>query len=300
MSKARVSYQIPTKEPPKPRRTPERQRELIFRHYLKKGRILPPDTESDLAPYKEPLRPVDDGYGYMGTLAHNKTGTHVQCHICGYFYPKVGSHASLVHKVTADEYRQRFDLSASTALISKQGREAAISKSLNVSSAEKLRRITMFKHDDRSNRVYRPRRKSLERRNKEGSCPDQLLDKIEKLALKLNRTPTRREFTSEYGHGFLNSILITYGTWNQALSFAGMTPNAYRQGRPRYTRESVIAMIRVFYEQEGRVPRSSDMGSSLIPSTMVIQRLFGGIVAAREAAGFGQHDYVSETSETES
>lgn len=37
------------------------------KHYLKTGRILPPDTQSTLQPYKEPLTPVEGGFGYQGT-----------------------------------------------------------------------------------------------------------------------------------------------------------------------------------------------------------------------------------------
>ena len=52
-------------------------------------------------------------------------------------------------------------------------------------------------------------------------------------------------------------------------------------------------MIRNFYEIEDRVPRVSDLGD-MLPSKNVIHRLFGGIIEARRAAGFGQNDYINE------
>ncbi|WP_100504010.1 homing endonuclease associated repeat-containing protein [Mycobacteroides abscessus] len=272
----------------------ERQ-QVLMRHYLKKGIVLDRDTKPELEPYKEPLRKVEYGYGYMGVVAHNEAGTHVQCHLCGYFFADVAKHLKQ-HGISSTEYRQKFDLNRQSKLASKQSRQRYIDASLNVSSDEKLRRVTMFKSSVMSKRMAYGHKRSLEWYNERGICPDQILDKIEKLAVELKRTPTRRDWEQMYGSA--SYIYKTFGSWNQALSFAGLTPNAYRPSRPRYTRESVIAMIRNFYELEGRVPRSSDLGV-MLPSSKAIGRLFGGLVEARAAAGFGQHDYLNETAETD-
>lgn len=271
------------------------------RHFAKRlrdGVILPRDTPLVLSHYKEPLRQVEDGYGYMGTLAKNEDDSHIQCHICGYLFRNLGTHVAQAHKISAKDYRVRFSLSSSTGLVSGKERTRLIDQQMKVSSVEKLRRLTALQNAHRVTSSSLPvsrRSMSLETRNLEGSCPDQLLDKIEKLAGELHRTPSKTDFIERYGHGFFSSILNIYGSWNFALSLTGMMPTNHTVKTRRYTRESVIIIMREFYRMEGRVPRHSDFGEhNLLPSRGTIQRLFGGIIAARREAGFGQNDYLNE------
>ncbi len=278
------------------KRNPAYQAILHHRMRVKQGFILPRETKANLRPYKEPLEAVKDGYGFLGTVAQNETGTHMQCHICGYFYGNVGRHAKAIHGVDQKEYKQRFQLSLRRGLVSDTVRTMLINNNLRQPrhvKEERVRRMKILQRTYANHEMSQPK-KSLEAKNKEGRCYYQLLDKIELLGKKLKRTPTRRDFSKEYGEGYLGSLYGTFGTWNQALSFAGFTPNRQKEGQPKYSRESVIAMFRNFYEIEGRVPRSSDIGT-MIPSNNVIRRLFGGMIEARQAAGFGQNDYVNET-----
>lgn len=266
---------------------------------LKDKTILAPDTTYDLAPYKEPLTPVEKGFGFYGTLTQNKEHTHVQCHICGYFFASLSQHAYMVHGLRAKEYRQEYGLARKTSLISDKMKVKLAAIQINQPTAVKTRRLENFKKartKSAANKGDSHHRKSLEQKNREGRCYYQLLDKIEVLGKELKRTPTKRDFQARYGDGMLSSIYHTFGSWNQALSFAGFTPNQYRQGRPKYDRETVIAMIRNFYEIEGRVPRSRDLGN-MLPATHVMGKLFGGLIEARKAAGFGQADYIHEREE---
>jgi ribosome-binding protein aMBF1 (putative translation factor) len=53
-------------------------------------------------------------HGRLGVLADD--GERAQCHLCGDFFGNLGGHVSQVHGVTPDEYKERFELKASTGL----------------------------------------------------------------------------------------------------------------------------------------------------------------------------------------
>jgi DNA-binding XRE family transcriptional regulator len=53
-------------------------------------------------------------HGRLGVLADD--GERAQCHLCGDFFGNLGGHVTQVHGVTPDEYKERFELKASTGL----------------------------------------------------------------------------------------------------------------------------------------------------------------------------------------
>lgn len=254
----------------------------------------------NIRPYKEPLEKVEGGFGYLGTLAHTEDGSKVQCHICGELFESLGKHTAKKHKVSAQEYRQRFKLPKRIGLASETERTKMRNLNLAQSSktkAERVKRIAAYGRDpSKKDRFDKHGGQSLENKNRRGGCYYQLLDKIEALGKKLGKTPTGRDFNKEYGTGFTTSVRLTFGSWNQAVSLAGFTPTRFRGSNVKYSRDMVIAALRNFYEIEGRVPRARDLGDTL-PANLVIIRLFGGIVEARRAAGLGQYDYINEGAE---
>lgn len=271
---------------------------------VREGNILPPETPVTLQPYKDPLTPVTDGFGYMGTIAQTKDGSHIQCHICGYFFRRLYQHVKKIHDITTTDYKKEYGLLMKPGLVSPKSRQTVIDRLLNSTPEQKRAFIESAKKQQKRYKEEGYRHQSragqhasaLEKKNLQGWCPDQILDKIEALSKKINHTPSAKRFEQEYGIGKIKMVLATYGTWNQALSFAGLTPTIHKSAHPRYTRDSVIAMMRTFYELEGRIPRGSDLGGkSILPDFSVLRSLFGGLVAAREAAGFGQNDYIHET-----
>jgi ribosome-binding protein aMBF1 (putative translation factor) len=54
-------------------------------------------------------------HGQLGVLADD--GERAQCHICGDYFGNLGGHVSQVHGVSPDEYKERFELKASTGLL---------------------------------------------------------------------------------------------------------------------------------------------------------------------------------------
>lgn len=205
------------------------ERGIDFR--IKQGIMLTPDTKPVLKGYKFPLTKVQDGFGYIGTLAYNQEKTHVQCHLCGFYFKSLGHHLMRSHALSSMDYRDRFGLMRATSLGApkyidllreRTGLLNRERKPLNQAQLDALQRGR--------DRVRENKSLSLEVYNKRGRCPEQLLRKIEKLAKELGKTPTRREFIKKYGdNGDLDSIYRTYGSWNGAVAMCGLQPN--KKGR---------------------------------------------------------------------
>jgi len=282
------------------KRTRQQAYEIALKHYVKTGRVLPPEAEGTLRPYKEPLAPVASGYGFQGTLKQSVGKTHLQCHECGYYFANLATHVGKMHGLVPKAYKAKYELSVSTSLLSDKARANFIAANLKRSPEAKRKSLESFKTHRRTgggNRV----RKSLEAKNREGRCYYQLLDKINTLATKLKKVPTRREFVAEYGHGYVGSILGTFGSWSQAVTLAGLQPASRGGFRvAQYDRERVADLFKEFLTIEGRPPRLSDLGGGSMPSTKAVQRLFNGsIIEARRYAGMEEFDFIHERGEVE-
>lgn len=240
---------------------------------VKRGLVLPPTTEAVYIGYKDPLRPVEGGYGYHGVVSTDKTNTFMQCHMCGNFFKHLGIHISRFHKCSCAAYRREYGIASSTSLVSPKMRDILVLASDSVSPEVKAKRLIELEKGREINHSSLGRGKSLEQKNKEGRCPDQLIDKIQRLATLLGRTPTNSEFRLHYG-GYLNSIYLTYGSWNNAVRVAKLTPG--RTGRfPTYTKKRLVSILQDFYRVNGRRPSFSDMRNAYMPSQWTFTKYFG-------------------------
>lgn len=131
-------------------------------------------------------------------------------------------------------------------------------------------------------RYYRNRKKTLEKDNKNGTCPDQTLEKIKTLAKELGRAPSPKEYRSRYnGNGGYSVVTRHFGTWKNAMRMAGLKPAGIE-----YTREYLLELLRNFYKQYGRTPMTSDFRSNPeLPSDSPYRRMFGHMNMARLEAG---------------
>jgi hypothetical protein len=263
----------------------------------KKGVVwLPPETEAVLHEYKEPLRPVEGGFGYLGTLSYDKDLEWTQCHICGFFYKHLGKHIRALHDLTSDEYKEKFGIEKSTSLFATNTRSRYVAAFAAKSSLERLEIIERLQRSAKeryastgnmAGSVDRSRPRRLEWYNKRGNCPDQIIDKILRLKERLQRTPTSQEFTNEYGRGFTKAAAHHFGTWTEAVKTAGLNPVG-RHGRAWYTEEACLEMLRNFKRMHGREPFSSDLRTNQLCSAWVFIRIFGSWAKAKEQA-FRKH-----------
>lgn len=250
---------------------------------------LPPETESVMALHKEPLKPVVAGYGYQGTLAYNKNQTHTQCHLCGDFYVDLSHHLYPAHGLSAREYRIAYGLPTTISLTAPKANNHHYQVWQNLTPEERAKRLAKlhpFKPGENGiergagDRGYR---KPLYKKNLEGKCPDQLLDKIERLAKKSGRTPRKKDFITEYNHSYYDNVILTYGSWEQALTILSLTPNS-RGGKPVFSKEVLVKLLIEFRDRYGREPMYSDTERGLLPSGPTFVRHFGSWTGAKEYA----------------
>lgn len=238
--------------------------------------------------YKEPLTPVGGGFGYMGTIGITKDGTKIQCHVCGGLFEHLSHHVHAKHGLKAQEYRQKFGLSTRVSLMSDRLRKKHVQTYQYLWSPEhrehlrELRKKAAVSQKNSGSYGKGVKRWSLERRNRAGNCPDQVVEKIKELATKLGRAPSYLEYIAEYGHGLMRSVINLHGTYSKAVKKAGFTTAYDNRG---YNRVELLQMINTFRQQEGRDPTYSDFKRREdLPSYSTYCNVFGGIQEARREA----------------
>ncbi len=250
--------------------------------------------------YKEPLKEVEKGFGYYGVILSNKEGTKIQCHICGKMYQVLNVHARQSHGILAREYKEKYQLANQTSLISesiRQERKLRTLKWLKSMTPEQwadLRRKTKAGYDKwkRDNGDHTQPLLKLETKNKRGTCPDQLLEKIKTVAKELGRSPTKNEFIDYYkSQKYVHIIFKTFGSWVNAKRMAGFDRikpfdlNKKAGGWKRHTKEELIEYMQIFYQENKKPPTTTDCNRRLIPSSCIFKKHFGSMQNARLAAG---------------
>lgn len=246
--------------------------------------------------YKEPLKPVTEGFGFQGTLAQTEDGEFVQCHICGKLAANLGSHVFGAHKMLSAEYKEKFQLAKMTPLcsdaFSRQAKERTL-EWMKTKSPEELERVNVAKNGAHLNRKIKPRDMTLEEKNRKGICPDQLLDKIREAAEALGKTPTVIELNSFHKtQRYQVPIARTFGSYKQACLYAGLKPNkpgGVGGAKVAHTKEGLLQMLKDYYTRWGIVPTANDCARGFLPPIAVYVKHFGSIKKARKEAGLQEN-----------
>jgi hypothetical protein len=249
-----------------------------------------------LVNYKEPLIPIEEGFGfgYVGAILTTLDGSKIQCHICGDVFSMLGPHILAAHGMNVVDYRDRFDLARTTKLISETRRQEMKERALAYFASLSESEILEIKQRAREGNLNRRTTEDwtweirLETKNKRGTCPDQCLEKIRTIAEKLGRTPSLDEFIVECGtQRWMHAIRKTFGTWNNAVEKAGLTPKERKRDTrgKKYTDEELLEILAQYWRTEGIVPTETDVRRGLIPDSAIYCRRFGSLVEARRLAG---------------
>lgn len=259
------------------------------------------DTFLTFYNYKEPLKKVVGGFGYEGVLLSTIDGKEVQCHICGELFSNVAKHTISVHKditPTAHAYKEKFKLAFETALISEVERERRKEEGFrfwaSMTPEQRRRHVELINRKAaawlKKNPDYHKQPKiQLETKNKRGTCPDQLLEKIRVVAKKLGKTPSKTEFINHYdSQRFLHLIYATFGSWLKAVELAGLSkrPRVEHMGdKNRYSDDELLEFLTLFHQENGKIPSYTDARRKLLPDAAIYERRFGSFAKARELAG---------------
>ncbi len=250
-----------------------------------------------LGPYKEPLKKVEKGYGYMGAITLDVSGK-VQCHICGDVFDNLAKHAAWKHKIKTTDYREKFGISKQTALVSEGEREKMKMKMMAIRQAMSKKELREgLKKMLEGRRRFQERMKkegrwnnykTLEQKNLRGICPEQLLDLISRCGKEMKKVPTMSEFENFYKtQRYFRPIKETFGTWNDALKKLGMTPHekfgkAPPREKYRYTDEELLEALTDFHHRTGKIPTQTDSRRGYLPSQSAYIRRWGSIANARK------------------
>lgn len=268
---------------------------------LENGLVKWEDSVLTLKNYKEPLRRIEKGkgFGWYGTIACDIKGDGIQCHICGEIKESLIGHIYRKHGLKANEYREQFGLSNSTALVSedvRMGLKKRTLKWLKTLTPEQKKELKMNLNIARLKRRHFYPKKSLEQKNKEGTCPDQLLQKIKDVKEKIGHTPSITEFITETkSQRYKHLIFKTFGSWKKAIHLIHAELSNRKSSKKkcaRYEREDLLEMLRLYAQENRQIPTYTDSKRGLIPPINAYQRVFGSIENARRQAGV--YEFIDE------
>lgn len=231
--------------------------------------------------YKEPLKAVPNGFGYMGTIAVTENREKIQCHICGNLYRSLGGHLRL-HKTNSRDYKIEFGLPLDAALV---GDDLRVERQQNAISNSIGRPEEIKKYNEKVKKEglkHGGHKMTLKTRNKKGICPDQVLEKILDLKEKIGRTPSLDEFHEEYSGKYLSPIIYQHGSWLEAIKKLGLQS---RKELRTVNKLKLLQDLVDFKEKHGRIPTTSDFKRGFLRDKNVYIRQFGTLNNARIEAG---------------
>lgn len=207
--------------------------------------------------YKEPFMKFRQGFGFMGVLVFDGETDKIQCHYCGEWFENLSHHLHREHNMKASEYKEAVGLLQSTALLNEEQREKLIQAKIdNPTKNFNFSRKGVPISEETKKKISEGLKKNpIEKQNRWGTCPLQLIDRLKKLHDKLGRTPRMCEI------GFIEAIENVYGGMKQACAIAGIPyrkPSETVTKRIKYTKEEAIKWIRNFYIDTARLPISKD------------------------------------------
>ncbi len=210
--------------------------------------------------YKEPFMPFREGYGFLGALMFDGESDKVQCHFCGEWFHQLGNHLHKEHNMSASQYKEAVDLRQTTALIGEELRAKMI-----VSGQERFKNLKpgTKKTEEQKRKISESLRKNtMQTKNQRATCPLQLIDRLQKRAKELGRTPTTDEIS------FLEPLKLTYGTYTEACRIAGLEirpvgQNVSYEGRSEFTLERLIQVFTDYYVTGRKMPKGTDVARIL-------------------------------------
>ena len=247
--------------------------------------------------YKQPFMPVENGYGYMGVLMHDAEHNVIQCHCCGKWMKTMSNHIGLHGFHNVREYKEKYGLAQTTALISDDVREKLICVGKKVTPEKRRGYLKLSRNVKQDYSNAGKHHKSIEKMNNEGTCPLQLVDTLDKIKEKLGHEPTYQEIKDisilngkEFNSStFLNGIKYNYGSFTKMREVMNWTETCYK-GRKDFggftyrihTKESLMALLKNFVIVHKRFPSFSDVKRKLLPCLANYDTYCGGLRKAKE------------------
>src|SRR3990167_5777234 len=191
--------------------------------------------------YKEPLMRYEEGNGFMGALVFDSETDKLQCHLCGEWEHSLQHHLRKEHNLTASQYKEMVGLNKTSALISETYRSKLIAAGQK--RFKNLRKNRKHSEEAKQKISASLKEYRFETKNKIGTCPAQLLERLVVLYNQKGRMPRSRWFS------FYDSLKKVFGSRKRACQFAGLPYRKPGQnleggrGKTKWTNETVVEAI---------------------------------------------------------
>lgn len=241
-----------------------------------------PDIEVYVPNYKEPILPVNGGFGWHGLMSYNEQGQPI-CHECGEFRDNLGYHI-VKHGLHPDDYRSKYGLLSKTKLTSKRFSERKRIMALSdIENLNKSRlRLNNFRHLGLGPKMVRRNgHETLEYQNKTESCPAQVLRWLVEASEIYGGDVTESQI-EKYRPGLGNLAVKRYGSLNKAKQLAKLKVNL--PCGQLYTKQLIIEDMCSFYYNYGRWPKSEDYENGKLICSRPITVRHGGLKLLRQEA----------------
>lgn len=210
--------------------------------------------------YKEPLMKFPGGYGYIGALIFDGKTDQIQCHFCGDWFQSLPHHLAREHNMKASYYKEAVGLLQNTALVSETTRAKLIASGLDIrlQNLRKGKKKTQTEKDKISATLKRNATKS-EYQNLKGTCPAQLIDRIQRIAKEKGSELKMRDFD-----GFNELLKKNFGSVKEACRIAGIKyrkPSqtlAHEKKQKTATEEAALNFIKEFITKFNKMPLQKD------------------------------------------
>lgn len=236
--------------------------------------------------YKEPFMKFENGYGFQGVLLFDGLEDKVQCHFCGKWFESLGNHLAKEHNMLASEYKTMTGLAQTTALISEKLREKLVANGME----RRLKNLKSRKGKKVKQETRDKIRKTLQERTREyqnlrGTCPAQLIARLQNEYQRLGYTPRRPKYSkgsksfmkyppeiqkeimeSQKRLGAEETYTAVFGSWEKALEMANIPrrlPSTNIKTRLKWTEDKIIEFISSFIESHDRLPKISELPNGI-------------------------------------
>ena len=209
--------------------------------------------------YKEPLMKFDEGYGYIGALIFDGKTDKIQCHLCGEWLGNLPHHLKREHNMTASAYKDKVGLFQTTALLSEGARNKLVVAAVARGNQNlKYGKAKTQEQKDKIRKTLIENGKKAEGMNLRGTCPAQLIDRMQKIYAKKGD----KILMTDFG-GFDELLKATFGSTKEACQIAGIpyNPTGHNKNKvylKKYTDEMTIDFVKEFVVRFDRTPTCHD------------------------------------------
>ena len=182
-----------------------------------------PNGKAYIGTAKQPLMPNENGLGFKGVLIQDETRKFVQCYGCGDWFTQVHSkHIKKCCGLEMDDYKEKYGFNKDRGMVSDEVsrlRTASVLEAAKKSVAMREVQENVWKmHFRRKNLGGKGCRRTAERFNDWGTCPEQIKQRLKSFIIENHYLPN----DANRGRRIWNVLKNRFGSWNKALQHYGL------------------------------------------------------------------------------